>query len=61
VFLALLEDSERIHKGLPLTIYDAFLLHAEEDDEFASQVVQKIEKEYKLKVTKETMNLEVFM
>lgn len=44
------EDSKRIHQGLPLTKYDAFVLYADEDSSFADQVIQKMEEEYKLKV-----------
>lgn len=47
---SLTEDSERIHKNLPLTRYDAFILYADEDSQFADQVIEKLEQEYKLKV-----------
>lgn len=51
------EDSERIHKNLPLTRYDAFILFADEDSGFAGQVIEKLEQEYKLKVNKLRLQL----
>lgn len=44
------DDSQRAHQNLPPTRYDAFILYAEEDSDFAHQVVEKLENEYKLKV-----------
>ncbi len=35
-----------------MTRYDAFILYADEDSEFADQVIEKLEQEYKLKVKK---------
>ncbi|EFN82696.1 Myeloid differentiation primary response protein MyD88 [Harpegnathos saltator] len=43
-------DVHRLREGLETEYYDAFLLYANEDVSFASEMVEKLEREYKLKL-----------
>ncbi|XP_046389681.1 myeloid differentiation primary response protein MyD88 isoform X1 [Ischnura elegans] len=44
------DDVCRIEKGLQPQNYDAFLLYAEEDVDFAMEIIEKMEKDYGLKL-----------
>lgn len=44
------DDIYRVRKGLKNQYYDAFLLYADEDDDFAMMTVEKLEKQYNLKL-----------
>jgi hypothetical protein len=46
-------DVYRLEQGLEPQHYDAFLLFAEEDQDFAIQIVDRMETEYGLKVLKQ--------
>jgi len=48
VFLA--ADVQRLEQGLEPQHYDAFLLFAEEDQDFAMQILDRMETDYGLKV-----------
>lgn len=43
-------DIHRLKQGLETQYYDAFLLYAEEDIDFANEIVEKLETQSKLKV-----------
>lgn len=43
-------DIHRLKQGLEMQYYDAFLLYAEEDTDFATEMVEKLETQFKLKV-----------
>lgn len=43
-------DIHRLKQGLETQYYDAFLLYAEEDIDFANEMVEKLETQFKLKV-----------
>ncbi|XP_020292829.1 myeloid differentiation primary response protein MyD88 [Pseudomyrmex gracilis] len=43
-------DVHRINQGLETQLYDAFLLYADEDMDFANEIVQKLETEQNLKL-----------
>jgi hypothetical protein len=45
-------DVYRLEQGLEPQHYDAFLLFAEEDQDFAMQIVDRMETDYGLKVLK---------
>lgn len=45
-----LGDIHRLNQGQETQHYDAFLLYAVQDTSFATEMVQKLEEEYKLKV-----------
>ncbi|XP_012231475.1 myeloid differentiation primary response protein MyD88-like [Linepithema humile] len=45
-----LDDAYRLTRGLSKTHYDAFLLYADEDADFANEIMQKLQTEYKLKL-----------
>lgn len=49
-YLFLLGDIHRLREGLETQYYDAFLLYADEDISFANEMIEKLEKEYQLKV-----------
>ncbi|XP_017789085.1 PREDICTED: myeloid differentiation primary response protein MyD88 [Habropoda laboriosa] len=44
------DDLHRVREGLENQYYDAFLLYADEDTNFATEMVDKLENEYKLKL-----------
>lgn len=44
------EDVERVRQGLPLIKYDAFLLYADEDLQYATVMIDKLENDFKLRV-----------
>lgn len=44
------DDIHRLKQGLETQYYDAFLLYAEEDNDFAIEMVEKLETQFKLKV-----------
>ncbi|KAF6209095.1 hypothetical protein GE061_014838 [Apolygus lucorum] len=44
------DDVRRINEGLEPQIYDAFLLYSDDDADFASEMVTKLEKDYQLKL-----------
>lgn len=44
------DDIYRVRQGLENQYYDAFLLYADEDDDFAMMTVEKLEKQYNLKL-----------
>lgn len=44
------DDVSNIEKGLPLQTYDAFVLFDDDDILNATQLIEKLEKEYKLKL-----------
>jgi transcriptional regulatory protein LevR len=46
-------DVRRLEQGLEPQHYDAFLLFAEEDQDFAMQILDRMEAEYGLKVPKQ--------
>ncbi|KOC70906.1 Myeloid differentiation primary response protein MyD88 [Habropoda laboriosa] len=46
----LTDDLHRVREGLENQYYDAFLLYADEDTNFATEMVDKLENEYKLKL-----------
>ncbi|XP_071628789.1 myeloid differentiation primary response protein MyD88 isoform X1 [Temnothorax longispinosus] len=43
-------DSHRLQQGLGIQYYDAFLLYAEEDNDFAKEMVEKLETQFNLKL-----------
>lgn len=45
-----IDDVKNIEEGLPLQTYDAFVLFDDDDIMFATQLIEKLEKEYKLKL-----------
>jgi hypothetical protein len=45
-------DVRRLEQGLEPQRYDAFLLFAEEDQDFAMQILDRMESDYGLKVPK---------
>ncbi|XP_012272432.1 myeloid differentiation primary response protein MyD88 [Orussus abietinus] len=45
-----IDDLYRFRQGLDEQYYDAFLLYADEDLDFAKQMIEKLEKEYGLKL-----------
>lgn len=45
-----LGDIYRSKQGLGTQHYDAFLLYADEDAEFATEMIENLENKYKLKV-----------
>lgn len=45
-----LGDIHRLKQGLETQYYDAFLLYAEEDIDFANEMVEKLEKQFELKL-----------
>lgn len=48
---SLLDDLHRAKNNQPPLIYDAFVLFAQEDEEFAQMTIDKLEKEYLAKVS----------
>lgn len=44
------DDLHRAQAGLGNQIYDAFLLFADEDSDFAGEIIEILEKQHKLKV-----------
>jgi hypothetical protein len=46
-------DVHRLEQGLEPQHYDAFLLFAEEDQDFAMQILDRMETDYGLKVLKQ--------
>lgn len=44
------DDVVRLEKGLDPQQYDAYLLFADEDINFASEIVDTMEKQYQMKV-----------
>lgn len=46
-------DVHRLEQGLGPQHYDAFLLFAEEDQDFAMQILDRMETDYGLKVIKQ--------
>lgn len=51
------DDSRRIRSGISNPQrYHAFLLYADEDFDFATLIIKKLEKEYRLKVQKRRQN-----
>jgi len=50
VSILTVDDVARLEKGLEPQTYDAYLLFAEEDVSFATQIVENLEQNYKLKV-----------
>ncbi|ODM99636.1 Myeloid differentiation primary response protein MyD88 [Orchesella cincta] len=51
------EDSYRAKKKLPLCRYDAFILYSEEDASFASNIIERMEGEYSLKLCSKDRDL----
>lgn len=51
------EDAARAQRRLPLCRYDAFILYSEDDSSFASEVILRMEKEYKLKLCSKDRDL----
>lgn len=45
-----IDDVTNIEKGLPLQNYDAFVLFDDDDIVTATELIEKLEKEYKLKL-----------
>ncbi|XP_012231489.1 myeloid differentiation primary response protein MyD88-A-like isoform X2 [Linepithema humile] len=45
-----LDDANRVRRGLSKAHYDAFLLYANEDADFAKEIMEKLRTEYKLKL-----------
>ncbi|XP_077267384.1 myeloid differentiation primary response protein MyD88 isoform X2 [Temnothorax americanus] len=43
-------DSHRLKQGLETQYYDAFLLYAEEDNDFAKEMIEKLETQFNLKL-----------
>lgn len=46
-------DVHRLEQGLEPQRYDAFMLFAEEDQDFAMQILDRMESDYGLKVLKQ--------
>uniref|UniRef100_A0A0A9XHW8 Myeloid differentiation primary response protein MyD88 n=1 Tax=Lygus hesperus TaxID=30085 RepID=A0A0A9XHW8_LYGHE len=44
------DDVQRINEGLEPQIYDAFLLYSDDDADFASEMVERLEQRYQLKL-----------
>ncbi|KAG8336083.1 Myeloid differentiation primary response protein MyD88 [Homalodisca vitripennis] len=44
------DDIKRLERGLELQMYDALLLYADEDQEYASQMLDRLENDYNFKV-----------
>lgn len=45
------DDITRLENGMGPQTYDAYVLHAEEDADFAAEIVETMESKYKLKVS----------
>ena len=51
------EDDSNFNQGLPLMHYNAYLLYANEDVEFAAQIIDKLENKYNLDIFVKERNL----
>lgn len=51
-FCLSIDDVQRYREGLPLRIYDAFVLYVSADEEFAKQLITTLEGRFNLRVSK---------
>lgn len=52
-----LDDVRSLRDHLPLQIYDAFVLFDDDDIDFATELIEKLEKQYELKLCVATRDL----
>lgn len=55
--LSITDDLHRLRQGLENQYYDAFLLYADEDVNFATEMVDRLENRYKLKVKRQNSQI----
>lgn len=60
-FCSSIDDVQRYRKGLPLRIYDAFLLYVSADEEFAKQLITTLEGRFNLRVSKLPIGTQVLV